>query len=202
MVRLIEKFKLYLKQFMENQKKHMVNVRDVYNKSREEQTEILKKRSEKRIEKLKHSVRQYWQAKYLGGYPEYPNAKSVKVYITKNGLEIHSAFFSKPLFIIPWAVIQDVGQDLIHKQEQSALGSMAQGFGMMSAGTGGGLAGYSLQSAGQASKKNVTEHYLEVYYLIKGIKGVVVFEFKPLFWNKRPVLEVMAHINKMRIEIT
>lgn len=151
-------------------------------------------------ERKKNRQRKSWQAKYLGGYPDYPNAKSVLFYISKEGIEMYSTILNKPLCLIPWDHIQDVGQDLVHKQEQSALGSMAQGVGMMGAGSGGGLAAYSLQSAGQSSRKNVTEHYLEVYYLIKGIRGIVVFEFNSFFWNKRPVLEVIAYINKIRIE--
>lgn len=47
----------------------------------------------------------------------------------------------------------------------------------------------------------MTEHYLEIKYLVEGISGVAIFEFKPMFWERRPVLEFISEANKIRIEL-
>lgn len=74
-----------------------------------------------------------WQSNYLGGHYAFAKSKSAVLIISNIGIEARSVFMGKLLFTIPWNEIVDLGQDLLHKQEQSALGGIAQGIGMMSA---------------------------------------------------------------------
>lgn len=146
----------------------------------------------------------FWQTKYLGGWHEFPQQKNVHLVIVNDGLLAKSIFLAKPLFLIRWASIEELGQDLIHKQEQTALGGVMEGIGMIGASgvtSGNQLGGFSLQSAGQGAKKHVTEHFLQIRYNVNSVKGIAAFEFRSSFWNKRPVLQFIGYVNQIRLDL-
>lgn len=150
------------------------------------------------------AMKKFWQAKYLGGWPEYHKQKNVNLFLEPNGIVAKTWFLNKQLFVIPWDSIVEVGQELRTIQEQSAMGSLTQGLGMIGVASNGNpspLAGLSLQLMGQNQKTNKTEHYFEVKYNVTGVTGLASFELKSSIFNKRPVLQLISQINDYRIKL-
>lgn len=142
-----------------------------------------------------------YSAKYLGGHPDFSKSKSLHLVIGLDGIEARSIVLNKLLFTVSWAHIVELGQNLNQSVQNSAIGDIATGLGMIGSAQGQGLSAYSLQSFGQNQKNTAIEHFLEIKYCIEGITGMAQFEFGSNIFNKRPVLTFMSEVNKVRISL-